>query len=1026
MERDPFADLPNVASADPFADLPNTAAGIDPFDDLPEAPTSTLRRAGDVGISALKGAISVPEAVVGLADIATLGRAGKLAEDAGFRPREAKAALDEFLSPAQKSANKAVSDAKGFIPTIEAAARNPSTIGHAVVESLPAMGAGGAFARGLPLAKKLVAGAIGEGVVSGGLAAEQIRQETKDGLLTPGQAAAAVASGIGTAVFSLAGARVAKKLGIADVDTLLAGGGAQVTQKGVARRIVEGGITEGVFEELPQSAQEKIWQNAAMDRPLLEGVPEVSAMGLLTGTAMGSGVNALPSGRSYEKLDAAGSKPAVAADVVPEDVEQVLSGDARQTTQTAAADPFADLPEVGQRALPAPKLIGTPEGEVGTQAQVEAAQAERGRRGVDLGTDEVADAVQGRAPLPDVGQAALEPATREPSDLLKTIAAAGGLSREAAQADGVDSANFKEQKYRTMVFGRPLFPKRGGMGMDELSEFMSQSGYLPEGQYSANDALDLIGRALSGEKIYSQQDAAGAAERAARQNEDDQRQQFSGKPGDTGVEYRAADLRSRMAEAGRNRVKGALGAEAARDWQPKPDDYALSGYSREAEDVQDIAETLFDGERVMGDQWESFYERFLIRNQDLEGDAFESTLRAAIRSHENAEKPGVPSEARQGAQDSKETAQSGDGKAQARQAAPAPAQAAPAVAAPIQASQPPAQPDRRTDTAGRKRVADLSIEEARVALLTDPLTGLPNRRAFEEAAKKPVQAAIDLDSLKWINDEMGHESGDKALAAIGQALRESGLEAYHLSGDEFMVQGDDRAAIEKGMAAVRTRLDNAVIHVEHSDGSTTTKTGVHFSYGIGATRNEADTALNTDKTNRQATGRRAARGEAPGGVERRAKGQQDNPDRPAGSQEVKPPDTAEQPKPTPPQGGVSASSSEKAEAKAETSPQSDLFAENVTEAIQATAESTKAVAEAVSGLKDEVADLRQDIASQSEQKKITDLLNDSRIAGITVKVRAVEAESGRKIVYSEKADVALRDVDERITLARRLAECLAS
>ena len=363
------------------------------------------------------------------------------------------------------------------------------------------------------------------------------------------------------------------------------------------------------------------------------------------------------------------------------------------------------------------------------------------------------------------------------------------------------------------------------------------------------------------------------------------------------------------------------------------------------------------------------------------------------------------------------------GKA-ASKIAPATAQAAQAVAAPATTAQPQAAPQRRQDAATRQKVANMSQEDMRRELLTDTLTGLPNRRANDEADKKPVQAAIDLDSLKWINDEMSHESGDKALAALGQALRESGLEAYHISGDEFIVQGQNRIAIENGMAEVRRRLDNAVIHFEHSDGSTTTKTGVHFSFGIGATRNEADTALSTDKANRQATGRRAARGEAPGGVERRAKGQQDNPDRPAASQEVKPPDIAEQPKQTPPQGGVSASAPEKAEA--DPSPQSDLFAENVTEAIQATAESTKAVAEAVSGLKDEVADLRQDIASQGEQKKITDLLNDSRIAGITVKVRAVEAESGRKIVYSEKADVALKDVNDRIDKAKLLMDCLNS
>jgi diguanylate cyclase (GGDEF)-like protein len=687
--------------------------------------------------------------------------------------------------------------------------------------------------------------------------------------------------------------------------------------------------------------------------------------------------------------------------------------------------PLPDLPaEQPTLALPPPKMVGTPEGVVGTQAQVEAAQ----RTKQDLGTGEVADAVHGRAPLPDVGQGELIPARKEPADLLKTIAAAGGLSRDAAQADGVDPANFKEQKYRTMIFGKPLFPKHGGMGMDQLAELLSQIGYLPEGQYQANDALELVHRALRGEKIYTQENAGDAAERAAQRHEVDQREQYGKQPSDTGIEYRAGDLRSRMAEAGRNRVKNTLGAEAALNWQPKPDDFGLSGYSKESEENQDLSAVMFDGRKIMGnDAFEAFFERFSEQNADIDGAAFESRLSEAIRSQDNAQKPGNAEADRGGTGRIAEAVRSGNRQAQETgQAKAGPASAAQAVATPASTAQPPAAPQRRTDAATRQKIADMSPDDMRRELLTDTLTGLPNRRAYDEAEKKAVQVAIDLDNLKWLNDAMGHESGDKALAALGQALRESGLEAYHISGDEFMVQGDDRAAIEKGMAAVRARLDAAVIHVEHQDGSTTTKTGVHFSFGIGATRNEADTALNADKASRQASGRRAARGEAPGGVERRAKGQPDNQDRPAG-QEV----TPEQPADgraqragteTPPQGGVSLSAAD----KAQPSPQSELFAENVTGAIKATAESTKAVADAVSGLKEEVAGLKQEITGQGAQRQSIDLLADPRLAGITVRVNAVESETGRKISYDEQADVALRDVDERLTLARRLAECLAS
>ena len=255
----------------------------------PEAPEqSGWRRAADVGISALKGAIGVPEAAVGLADIPTMGLAGKAAESIGFRPKEAKAALDEFLSDKQKAANKAVEDTKGFFPTIGAALQNPSVIGHSIVESIPSIGAGGVVARGLgAMVSPITAAALGEGVVGAGSAAEQIRQETNDGLLTPFQSAAAVGSGIGTSIFGAIGGKLSKKLGITDVDTYLATGKIAETNKGIIRRIVEGGISEGVFEELPQSVQEQMWQNAALNKPIMQGVPEAGAMGMLAGVGMG-------------------------------------------------------------------------------------------------------------------------------------------------------------------------------------------------------------------------------------------------------------------------------------------------------------------------------------------------------------------------------------------------------------------------------------------------------------------------------------------------------------------------------------------------------------------------------------------------------------------------------------------------------------------------------------------------------------------------------------------------------------------
>jgi len=137
----------------------------------------------------------------------------------------------------------------------------------------------------------VVAGAAGEGLLGAGSAAEQIRQETADKLLTGKQVISAVGSGAGTAAFGVAGGKLAKKLGIDDIDTLLAGGAGQTGSKSVrdfAKRATASGISEGVFEEMPQSAQEQMWMNYATDKPLLQGVPEAAGMGFVTGAAMGA------------------------------------------------------------------------------------------------------------------------------------------------------------------------------------------------------------------------------------------------------------------------------------------------------------------------------------------------------------------------------------------------------------------------------------------------------------------------------------------------------------------------------------------------------------------------------------------------------------------------------------------------------------------------------------------------------------------------------------------------------------------
>lgn len=88
------------------------------------------------------------------------------------------------------------------------------------------------------------------------------------------------------------------------------------------------------------------------------------------------------------------------------------------------------------------------------------------------------------------------------------------------------------------------------------------------------------------------------------------------------------------------------------------------------------------------------------------------------------------------------------------------------------------------------------LAEAHLAARRDPLTSLPNRRAFEEAfAGRDLSrgvwclAVCDIDRFKRVNDEHGHAVGDRVLSVVGQTIAEACGE--HLvvrhGGEEFAV-----------------------------------------------------------------------------------------------------------------------------------------------------------------------------------------------------------------------------------------------
>lgn len=177
--------------------------------------------------------------------------------------------------------------------------------------------------------------------------------------------------------------------------------------------------------------------------------------------------------------------------------------------------------------------------------------------------------------------------------------------------------------------------------------------------------------------------------------------------------------------------------------------------------------------------------------------------------------------------------------------------------------------ERRKNLKERKRFEEMSDKEKREAYFAHEVTGLKNRRAYEEAEtqEEKFKASIDVDSLKYVNDYVGgYEAGDVLLQTVGNALQEVSKEAYHVSGDEFVVRGDSISEVREQLDKATDILSKTKIYYEAKDGKRYTYTGPGISFGISESKKEADTKLKEHKTEREKTGERAARGERPPGL----------------------------------------------------------------------------------------------------------------------------------------------------------------
>lgn len=115
---------------------------------------------------------------------------------------------------------------------------------------------------------------------------------------------------------------------------------------------------------------------------------------------------------------------------------------------------------------------------------------------------------------------------------------------------------------------------------------------------------------------------------------------------------------------------------------------------------------------------------------------------------------------------------------------------------------------------------------------TDELTGLPNRRAFNDRLEHIIErssrdripfalAFLDLDKFKPINDNYGHDFGDEVLREVARRLSASlrlGDMLARIGGDEFVVilenlGNDDEQAAQRAVDRLRTAIVGSPLEI---------------------------------------------------------------------------------------------------------------------------------------------------------------------------------------------------------------------
>jgi diguanylate cyclase (GGDEF)-like protein len=133
--------------------------------------------------------------------------------------------------------------------------------------------------------------------------------------------------------------------------------------------------------------------------------------------------------------------------------------------------------------------------------------------------------------------------------------------------------------------------------------------------------------------------------------------------------------------------------------------------------------------------------------------------------------------------------------------------------------------------AGNRRIGELAF--------LDDLTGLLNRRAFMHRATEVIEHSkpgiaslilLDVDGLKLVNDECGHQAGDELLERLGRRLSELGPSVYRIGGDEFAI------IVDRSEGESVIRLLRSLGPVQHRFRTCRHDHVIQLSYGFAARR----------------------------------------------------------------------------------------------------------------------------------------------------------------------------------------------